>query len=95
MPADTRPKSARLRIIATSDLHATVFPYDYYTDRPAPAIGLASAATLITDARAGAANCLLLDNGDTFQGTPLGEDAAKAAPSHPVIAAMMRLAMTR
>ena len=51
-------------------MHGNLVPVDYVTDRPAPR-GLAKIATLIRDARAGNANTLLIDCGDTIQGTPL------------------------
>ncbi len=59
-------------------------------------VGLARAASLIAKARDEAPNCLLFDNGDVLQGTPLGDLAAQAIaadPSaiHPVIAAMNTL----
>jgi 2',3'-cyclic-nucleotide 2'-phosphodiesterase/3'-nucleotidase len=51
--------------------------HDYYSDQPDPAIGLSRTASLIARARAEAsatgAACLLLDNGDGLQGTPLGD----------------------
>lgn len=86
---------AHLRVLATTDLHAHVLPYDYYADRPAETLGLARTATLIAAARAGAANSLLLDNGDFLQGNPLGDHVARRGlrrgEVHPVIAAMNAL----
>ena len=60
-----------LRLIGTSDLHAYIYPYDYYRDRPDETVGLAKTAALISAARAEATNSLLLDNGDFIQGAPL------------------------
>ena len=37
----------RLRLIGLTDLHANLYPYDYYRDRPDDAVGLARAASLI------------------------------------------------
>lgn len=69
-----------LRILATTDLHAHLLPYDYVHDRAAPGTGLAGIATLIHEARHEAAEIgaatVLLDNGDLLQGTPLGERLA-------------------
>src|SRR5580693_1912699 len=86
----------RLRLMGTSDLHANVFPYDYYRDKPDDRVGLARTAGLIARARAEAPNALLLDNGDIIQGTPLGDYVAlskglKAGDVHPMIAAMNTL----
>jgi 2',3'-cyclic-nucleotide 2'-phosphodiesterase/3'-nucleotidase len=83
----------RLRLLGLTDLHANLYPYDYYRDRPDNSVGLARAATLIAQARGEASNCLLFDNGDILQGTPLGDWAAETiardpSASHPVIAAM-------
>ena len=60
----------KITLLATTDLHGNLFPYDYYTARPA-ARGLAKIATLIQAARAENPNNLLIDCGDTIQGTPL------------------------
>src|SRR3984885_5075581 len=60
----------KITLLATSDLHGNLFPYDYYTAQPAER-GLAKIATLIQSARAENPNNLLIDCGDTIQGTPL------------------------
>src|SRR5947207_264884 len=60
----------KLTVLATTDLHGNLFPVDYYTGRPANR-GLAKIATLIHAERAANPNTLLLDCGDTIQGTPL------------------------
>src|SRR6266404_2593612 len=60
----------KLVVLATTDLHGNLFPVDYNTDRPANR-GLAKIATLIHAERAANPNILLLDCGDTIQGTPL------------------------
>ena len=92
------PPAARLnlRLMGTSDLHANVFSYDYYRDKPDDRVGLARTAGLIARARAETANTLLLDNGDIIQGTPLGDYIAmskglKPGDVHPMIAAMNTL----
>src|SRR5271166_1011349 len=86
----------RLRLIGLTDLHANLYPYDYYRDRPDNSVGLARAASLIAVARSEWPNCLLFDNGDILQGTPLGDFAAAEiirdpTTIHPVIAAMNKL----
>ncbi|MEJ6392746.1 bifunctional 2',3'-cyclic-nucleotide 2'-phosphodiesterase/3'-nucleotidase [Gymnodinialimonas sp. 2305UL16-5] len=81
-----------LRVLATTDLHAHLLPFDYFTDRHAPGTGLARLGTLIAAARAASRNCLLFDNGDTLQGAPLADAAVAeivpAGRTHPMIAAM-------
>jgi len=86
----------RLRLIGTSDLHANIFAYDYYRDRPDDTVGLAKTASLVAAARAEVANALLFDNGDIIQGSPLGDYAAlsmglKRGETHPMIGAMNTL----
>lgn len=65
----------KLRILATSDLHMQLTGFDYYADRPEPAGGLTRLATLIDAARAepGLDLTLLVDNGDSLQGTPMAD----------------------
>jgi len=81
-----------LRLLATTDLHMHLTGYDYRTNRPSHATGLTRIATLIREARAQAEtegrSVLLFDNGDTFQGTPLGDPEVlpENAP-HPLIRA--------
>jgi 2',3'-cyclic-nucleotide 2'-phosphodiesterase/3'-nucleotidase len=87
-----RPR-LQLRLMGTSDLHANIFAYDYYRDRPDDRVGLARTAGLIAAARAQAANAILFDNGDIIQGTPLGDYVALSkglnkGDIHPMIAAM-------
>ena len=86
----------RLRLLGLTDLHANLYPYDYYRDCPDELLGLARAASLVAEARREAPNCLLFDDGDILQGTPLGDLAAEAIIAdptavHPVIAAMNTL----
>ena len=64
------PRKLQITLLATTDLHGNLFPYDYYTAQPAER-GLAKIATLIQAARAENPNNLLIDCGDTIQGTPL------------------------
>jgi 2',3'-cyclic-nucleotide 2'-phosphodiesterase / 3'-nucleotidase len=84
-----------LRVLATTDLHMHLLPWDYYADLPRPGVGLARTADLIVSARAGAANSLLLDNGDILQGTPMGDLMAQGTLArgiaHPMILAMNSL----
>ncbi|SLN52770.1 Trifunctional nucleotide phosphoesterase protein YfkN precursor [Roseivivax jejudonensis] len=85
-----------LRVLATSDLHMHLYPHDYHADRPDDSRGLAALARVIQAASAGADNCLLVDNGDLIQGSPMGDTAAEAVANdpdrpHPAIAALNRL----
>lgn len=63
-------ESVTITVLATTDLHGNIFPYDYFTGRPAER-GLAKTATLIREQRSENPNALLIDCGDTIQGAPL------------------------
>ncbi|HEU4512959.1 MAG TPA: 5'-nucleotidase C-terminal domain-containing protein [Nocardioidaceae bacterium] len=97
-PPDGR--TARVTVLGTTDLHGNVFNWDYfrnveYTDRDSNDIGLAKIATLVDAMREerGAESTLLVDAGDTIQGTPLAYYYAKIDPitqgsMHPMAEAM-------
>ncbi len=96
LSAALRPGLSRLRILATSDLHVHITPWDYHSDRTSAAFGLARTASLIAAARAEVACCILLDNGDFLQGSPMGDVEALRThrpgdAKHPMIAAMNAL----
>ena len=87
-------------IMGTTDLHGSVFNWDYfknaeYDDKARNDIGLAKVATLVEAVRAqrGREHTLMIDAGDTIQGTPLAYYFARIAPItrsniHPMAAAM-------
>ena len=85
---------AKLRILATSDVHGHLLPFDYFSCTDDTGRSLAHVATLVRQARAeaGEGNCLLLDNGDFLQGTALTDLTARPGNGwrgrHPVIRAM-------
>ncbi|MFE8951660.1 5'-nucleotidase C-terminal domain-containing protein [Streptomyces althioticus] len=95
-------KRYALTVMGTTDLHGHVFNWDYYKDDeyqdPAGnAQGLARVSTLVNRIREerGRENTLLLDAGDTIQGTPLTYYYAKVdpitaegGPVHPMAQAM-------
>lgn len=63
-------RTATLAVLVTTDVHGNILPYDFYTAKPVPR-GLAKIATMVQQARAENPNTLLIDCGDTIQGTPL------------------------
>src|ERR1041384_1799097 len=63
-------KRAHVVILSTTDMHGHIFPIDYYTNKY-DNVGIAKVATLIKQARKDDPDLLLLDSGDTIQGTPL------------------------
>lgn len=78
-----------LQILATTDLHMRLLPFDYLCDVPSHSGDLATLATLIEALRADHPNTLLVDNGDFLQGTPTADVAAANAQTlHPAISAM-------
>jgi 2',3'-cyclic-nucleotide 2'-phosphodiesterase/3'-nucleotidase len=97
-------KPVRLSVIGTTDLHGNVFNWDYfknaeYDDNAHNDIGLAKISTLVDAVRQRIAQDpraprpLMLDAGDTIQGTPLAYYYAKIEPItgghlHPMAAAM-------
>jgi 2',3'-cyclic-nucleotide 2'-phosphodiesterase/3'-nucleotidase len=90
----------QLTIMGTTDLHGSVFNWNYFTnaeydDSARNDIGLAKVATLVEAVRAqrGRDHTLMIDAGDTIQGTPLAYYFARIAPItdgnvHPMAAAM-------
>ncbi|KUJ34294.1 5'-nucleotidase C-terminal domain-containing protein [Streptomyces sp. NPDC093228] len=101
-PAAKGPKRYSLTVMGTTDLHGHVFNWDYfkdaeYTDKAGNSQGLARISTLVDQVREekGRCNTLLLDAGDTIQGTPLtyyyakvDPITAKHGPVHPMAQAM-------
>ncbi|MCJ2542752.1 bifunctional metallophosphatase/5'-nucleotidase [Thermostichus vulcanus] len=84
----------RLTILHTSDLHANLHPWNYFTGAPAEH-GLAKLATLIKRTRASTQDpVLLIDSGDTIQGSPLGTYYAQVerVSPHPMACAFNALA---
>ena len=80
-PAQPPPGStAHLALLESTDLHTTVRSYDYFKLAEDKSIGLERLATLIRQARAEFPNSLLIDNGDTIQGTVLADYQATISP---------------
>ncbi|MEV6328127.1 5'-nucleotidase C-terminal domain-containing protein [Streptomyces sp. NPDC051909] len=101
----TRPRPAKrysFTVMGTTDLHGNVFNWDYFTDKEFDDkahndVGLAKISTLVNQVRAakGEGNTLLIDAGDTIQGTQLSYYYAKVdpitkagGPVHPMAQAM-------
>ncbi|RZU75740.1 2',3'-cyclic-nucleotide 2'-phosphodiesterase/3'-nucleotidase [Micromonospora kangleipakensis] len=95
------PKTWDLTVLGTSDTHGNVYNWDYYKDAEFDDskhndVGVAKLATLVNQIRAerGSKPTLVLDAGDTIQGTPLATYYAKQEPitttgeTHPMANAM-------
>lgn len=98
--SEATPFSAKLRIIATSDLHMRVMAYDYYTGQLDNSGSLSALVEPISELRRSAAgedhmrSCLLVDNGDLLQGNPLADHLAQHHEPdrpHPLAQAMNTL----
>ncbi|MGI5337321.1 bifunctional metallophosphatase/5'-nucleotidase [Streptomyces sp. CA-181903] len=97
-----RTKRYAFTVMGTTDLHGNVFNWDYFTDaefddKAHNDVGLAKISTLVKQVRKekGRRNTLLIDAGDTIQGTQLAyyyarvEPITKAhGPVHPMALAM-------
>lgn len=97
-----RKKRYSFTVMGTTDLHGNVFNWDYFTDKEFDDkdhndVGLAKISTLVNEIREerGRRNTLLIDAGDTIQGTQLSyyyakidPITAKHGPVHPMAQAM-------
>ncbi|AWK49829.1 multifunctional 2',3'-cyclic-nucleotide 2'-phosphodiesterase/5'-nucleotidase/3'-nucleotidase [Clostridium beijerinckii] len=63
--------NSTISIVATSDVHGAAFDWDYGTNSTTGKGGLAKVSTYVNNLRASNPNVMLIDNGDTMQGTPL------------------------
>ncbi|MFC0180932.1 bifunctional 2',3'-cyclic-nucleotide 2'-phosphodiesterase/3'-nucleotidase [Thorsellia kenyensis] len=92
MTTSAYSSTVSVRVLETSDLHANMMDFDYYTLKPTTKFGLVRTATLINAAKKENPNTLLIDNGDLIQGSPLGDFyAAKQLNEgeiHPIIEAL-------
>mgnify|MGYP003563408970 FL=1 len=65
-----KPKTVKIHIIETSDVHGCFFPYNFTTMK-AQAGSLARVSGYVNSLRKNEGNVVLLDNGDILQGQPL------------------------
>jgi 2',3'-cyclic-nucleotide 2'-phosphodiesterase/3'-nucleotidase len=81
-----------ITILSTTDLHGNIYPIDYYTNKPDNR-GLAKIATLIKKVRTENPNTLLIDSGDTIQGSPLAfyHNKKNNDPANPMMVVMSAL----
>lgn len=81
-------------VLATTDLHGNIYPLDPYRNQPA-ARGLAKIASLVAEARRAHPGAILIDCGDTIEGSPVEyvhqrdvRKRGKAAPPDPMMLVM-------
>lgn len=96
-----KDRTATITVMGTSDLHGHIENWDYFTnaeydDAARNDVGLAKISSLVKQVRTdrGAESTLLIDNGDTIQGTALTDYYANVEPVdetgeiHPMAAVM-------
>ena len=103
-PATAAGRTYRLTVLGTSDTHGNVYNWDYYKDAEYDDsahndVGVAKLAALVNQIRdEPGVTTLVLDAGDTIQGTPLATYYAKQEPitetgeKHPMAKAMNAIA---
>jgi len=80
VPAIPEGTTVTVALLETTDIHANVMSYNYYSLSEDTSLGLERTSTLVKAARAENPNNLLLDDGDTIQGTLLGDLQAVTKP---------------
>lgn len=88
LAAETGEKT--ITILGTSDMHSNIWGFSYEDNKESTNNGMARLYTYIQQVRAENPNTLLVDAGDTIQGTIMTDDIYNKTPKdpHPVIAAM-------
>jgi 2',3'-cyclic-nucleotide 2'-phosphodiesterase/3'-nucleotidase len=78
-----------ITILGTSDLHSNIWGFSFENNKETENNGMARVYTYVQEVRAENPNTILIDAGDTIQGTILTDDLYnKEESEHPVIAAM-------
>ena len=92
LTAQTPAQRVHIVFLGTTDLHGNILPIDYYVDKPDNR-GLAKVATLIKQVRKDNPNVVLVDSGDTIQGTPLAyfHNKKNNTPPDPMMLTMSAL----
>lgn len=87
-----RSYPVEITVVATTDLHSNVWGFSYENDSESANNGLARIASYIEEVREEVPNLILVDNGDTIQGSIMTDDIYnKQDGEHPVITAMNAL----
>jgi len=60
-----------IRLLETADIHGNVEGWNYFTDKASSSGGMSRIVTYLNSVRAANPNTLIVDDGDTIQGTPL------------------------
>ena len=96
---DNNTPRVDLRLMETTDIHANVMDYNYYSDSVDNGHGLVRTAMLVKQAREEITypgNSALVDNGDLIQGSPMGDwrqaQGLTSGEVHPVYKVMNEMA---
>lgn len=81
-PGSRPAETVRVIVLGTTDMHGNLRPYDYLAGKPAER-GLAKVAGYVRQVRSRQPNTLVVDSGDSFQGSPLAFLSAMKFPSEP------------
>ncbi|MHB9295952.1 2',3'-cyclic-nucleotide 2'-phosphodiesterase / 3'-nucleotidase [Pillotina sp. SPG140] len=84
-----------LSILGTTDVHGNIWGFSYEDDRETTNSGFARIASYVDSVRTENPHTIVLDNGDTYQGTIMTDDLYnKQDLPHPVTAAMNTIGYT-
>ena len=88
--SNAEAETVKITVLGTTDLHANIYNWSYEDGKETEDFGMAKVYSVIEEARANNPNTLLIDNGDTIQGTILSDDLYNfnLELKHPVIDVM-------
>lgn len=83
-------ETVKITILGTTDLHANIYNWSYEDGKETEDFGMAKVYSVVEKVRGENPNTLLIDNGDTIQGTILSDDLYNfnLELKHPVIDVM-------
>lgn len=83
-------ETVKITILGTTDLHANIYNWSYEDGKETEDFGMAKVYSVVEKVRGENLNTLLIDNGDTIQGTILSDDLYNfnLELKHPVIDTM-------
>ena len=64
-----KTKTVKIRVVETSDVHGSFFPWDFITQQPKSGT-LARVSSYVNKIRQNGEHLILLENGDILQGQP-------------------------
>jgi 2',3'-cyclic-nucleotide 2'-phosphodiesterase/3'-nucleotidase len=90
MASFAETEEVHITILGTTDLHANIYNWSYEDGKEVDDLGMAKVYTIVEEVRKENPNTILIDNGDTIQGTILSDDLynTRMDLSHPVIDVM-------